>query len=78
MLNQIRFNGYVSRNWALQIDHVNGDGYIKRKSIKSYEAQLKDIKEHKEEYQVLCANCNWIKKYENKEEHYANQNKLKG
>ena len=52
---------------ALQIDHVNGDGLLERKQIKSNARHLKKIKENPKRYQVLCGNCNWIKKYENGE-----------
>lgn len=49
---------------ALQIDHINGGGSKNR----LIQAKLKeDIKRNPGKYQVLCANCNWIKRYENKE-----------
>lgn len=48
---------------ALQIDHVNGGGSHERKMKGSnrftYKNALEDISG---KYQVLCANCNWIKK----------------
>lgn len=57
---------------ALQVDHVNNDGYecIKQgtKTHNSY-ALLKQVQEDlrlgTNKYQLLCANCNWIKRYEN-------------
>lgn len=55
---------------ALQVDHVNGGGSQHRKSLshswgsKFWEAELS---ERRAAYQLLCANCNWIKRYENKE-----------
>lgn len=56
---------------ALQIDHVKGGG---RKELRKYAhreayslALLKKIKAGSKEYQLLCANCNWIKRYENHE-----------
>lgn len=56
---------------ALQIDHINGDGAEKRKQGENSYTQRKFIVEHpkdaKTEYQVLCANCNWIKRFENGE-----------
>ena len=61
---------------ALQIDHVNGDGYIQRynwKTLGGLDASqyYKIVKESflKQEniYQLLCANCNWIKRHENRE-----------
>ena len=60
---------------ALQIDHVFGGGSKSRKEkrIVSYKAYSKIIKENPQEYQLLCANCNWIKRHENGEE--ASQNR---
>lgn len=54
---------------ALQIDHVFGNGKQEKKAIKNqwnkfYKEVLKD---NTGKYQCLCANCNWIKKSENKE-----------
>ena len=52
---------------ALQIDHVNGGGCqeIKRHTLSGYYKKVMDNKNGK--YQLLCANCNWIKRYENGE-----------
>lgn len=51
---------------ALQIDHVNNDGYTERKLIQTRATYLnKVIKDKTGKYQLLCANCNWIKKYNN-------------
>jgi len=58
---------------ALQIDHVHGGGTKERKNYGSmplYRKILKEIKAGSKDYQLLCANCNWIKKYENKENSY--------
>ena len=57
---------------ALQIDHINGGGYIERKSYptnpkKYYSDILLSIKKEEGKYQLLCANCNWIKRFENNE-----------
>lgn len=52
---------------ALQVDHVNGGGHQERKITTSVNKLFKDIKKIPEKYQLLCANCNWIKRYENKE-----------
>lgn len=52
---------------ALQIDHVNGGGnkeYRKLGQVASWNKMLKDTEGL---YQLLCANCNWIKRYNNKE-----------
>ena len=54
---------------ALQIDHINGGGHKEYKGTDSpyiyYGKILKNP--DKEKYQILCANCNWIKRYVNNE-----------
>jgi len=54
---------------ALQIDHVNGGGNKELKAWaynrRKYYQMVFDNSDGK--YQLLCANCNWIKKSENKE-----------
>lgn len=50
---------------ALQIDHVNGGGcaeydLLGRNSVKLYQRMM----ENPDDYQILCANCNAIKKIE--------------
>ena len=64
---------------ALQIDHINGGGSKELKSLgkcgSRYTKFLMNIKnlgkDDKEKlfskYQLLCANCNWIKRSENNE-----------
>lgn len=55
---------------ALQIDHKNGGG---RKQFKENPHFIKPkpyyehINKHISEYQVLCSNCNWIKRFEARE-----------
>lgn len=55
---------------ALQVDHVNGGGGEERRRHGGKSAsitrkkQLELIYANPQKYQVLCANCNWIKKYE--------------
>jgi hypothetical protein len=45
---------------CLQIDHINNDGFKeKSKSIAFYKKVLQDTNSN---YQLLCANCNWIKR----------------
>ena len=48
---------------ALQFDHINGGG---DKTGRSYYKYISDP-DIKLKLQVLCANCNWIKRHENKE-----------
>ena len=52
---------------ALQIDHVNGGGSKETRSINSANYYLKVLRDRLGKYQLLCANCNWIKRYEKKE-----------
>lgn len=63
---------------ALQIDHINGGGYTERKLYptnpkKYYSDILKSIKNNEGKYQLLCANCNWIKRFENNETRKSNE-----
>ena len=52
---------------ALQIDHINGGGLKQFRELKNYVLYLKLVLETPENYQLLCANCNWIKRHENGE-----------
>ena len=53
---------------ALQVDHVHGGGRIELLSgISSYTYMKRVLSDTTGKYQLLCANCNWIKKYENSE-----------
>ena len=62
--------GYDEDYRALQIDHVNGDGGKDRKKYGHSASALKrDVHSHPEKYQLLCANCNWIKRDEQKEQY---------
>lgn len=52
---------------ALQIDHVHGGGkkdIKKRAAMARYKEVIEDTTG---KYQLLCANCNWIKREENNE-----------
>jgi hypothetical protein len=57
---------------VLQIDHVNGGGQKERKSFSCYYLflchVLEKVKNGSKDYQLLCANCNWIKRWEKKEQ----------
>ena len=52
---------------ALQIDHVHADAKLDKvkKGISYYYQTMKNL--HSGRYQVLCANCNTIKRRENQE-----------
>lgn len=54
---------------ALQIDHIQGNGNKERKTITTNlnKIVVESISKGENKYQLLCANCNWIKKFENKE-----------
>jgi len=57
---------------ALQIDHIDGGGVkeLKNKSGNRehyYSVVLRSLKANERKYQVLCANCNWIKRHTNQE-----------
>ena len=54
---------------ALQVDHINGRGSKENKISKGMlnNRLFKEISTGITKYQLLCANCNWIKRYENKE-----------
>jgi len=55
------------------IDHVKGGGSAMRKSgVRGTRKLLAHIRKHGANgFQVLCANCNWIKRCENNESKYA-------
>ncbi len=52
---------------CLQIDHINGGGTKEFKKL-SYSVFLRKVLSSViGEYQLLCANCNWIKRKDKKE-----------
>lgn len=60
-----------SNKKALQIDHISGGGSKERKVISNswtfYKKVIESLNDNKKEYQLLCANCNWIKRVDNNE-----------
>lgn len=52
---------------VLQLDHVNGGGNKERKELRCQYSVYRRVLDYPSEYQILCANCNWIKRDENKE-----------
>ncbi len=54
---------------ALQIDHVNGGGSKELQEIGAWGVYKKIMNGDIDGYQILCANCNWIKRDENPTEH---------
>lgn len=57
--------GYSDKR-ALQIDHIDGGGCAESRSM-TRQALYRKIYADPTPYQVLCANCNWIKRDENRE-----------
>ena len=59
------------KDWrALQIDHVDGGGSKERRMLSHNLTAVfwkKEKEKNPKKYQLLCANCNWIKRYENNE-----------
>ncbi len=58
---------------ALQIDHVNGNGndhYHLHGTLIFYRLVMEN---KNDEFQLLCANCNWIKRDENYELQMVNR-----
>ncbi len=56
--------GFKDRR-ALQVDHINGGGSKERKSkggTYGFQFMVKQITSGRKDYQILCANCNWIKR----------------
>ena len=57
---------------VLQVDHINGGGRKDIESFSSHNMYIKSILlDQTDKFQLLCANCNWIKKYENGEVPYS-------
>lgn len=57
---------------ALQVDHVDGGGVLERRTRRKgglgyYKRILASVLARENKYQLLCANCNWIKRHENNE-----------
>lgn len=51
-----------SNKLALQIDHINGGGSQERRGFSNPSKYLKKVLANTSGYQILCANCNWIKR----------------
>lgn len=61
---------------ALQIDHINGGGCHDRKIHRRSVAPMQEIFANPDKYQLLCANCNWIKRWERNEHGHTNKQRL--
>lgn len=59
---------------ALSLDHINGEGAKHRRSLscgrgsKFYQFLRREGFPMKQELQVLCMNCQWVKRYTNSEQ----------
>jgi hypothetical protein len=63
----IKHGDFLKDVRCLQIDHVNNNGRketIKKSRTSYYLFVLKKIKSGSKDYQLLCANCNWLKEQE--------------
>ena len=49
------------------VDHVDGNGRQDRKSLGGSNQMYRDVVENPHNYQLLCHNCNWIKRHEREE-----------
>lgn len=52
---------------CLQVDHPKGGGHKEERKIGTHGIYRRILKGHDKEYQLLCANCNWIKRVSNNE-----------
>ena len=70
--------GYDRDVRALQIDHINGDGAKERRKVSMGVTFLRHVlKKNGKGYQILCANCNQIKKFECKEYHGSRKSRTR-
>jgi hypothetical protein len=60
---------------CLQLDHILGGGYEERKWLNALAIHYKALK-NPTGFQILCVNCNWKKRLENKE-YTASTNTIK-
>lgn len=49
---------------VLQIDHRAAGGARERRRFNSQDRLYREVVKHPDRYQLLCANCNWIKRWE--------------
>lgn len=67
-----RVPGGMDDRRCLQVDHINGGGNKERERrfgnrIMMLKYYVENPEEAKAKLQILCANCNWIKRHENNE-----------
>ena len=59
--------GYDTDRRILQIDHIHGGGSTDRRRTNAKKFLKEVISGIRSDLQVLCANCNWIKRFDNRE-----------
>jgi hypothetical protein len=59
---------------ALQIDHKFGGGTAEKRALGNYRL-LQKVLNDPSDYQLLCANCNWIKRHQ-RGEHRGKSKKI--
>lgn len=59
--------GFDSDQRILQLDHVNGGGNQERRRIGTRGIRRRAL-ERSNEYQLLCPNCNWTKRFDRAEQ----------
>lgn len=67
--NECKHCGFTDKR-ALQIDHIHGRGqdeYGRKGYTYLYYVSILNNPQAETKYQILCANCNWIKRHENNE-----------
>jgi len=52
---------------VLQVDHINGGGNKEKRNFTNNQIRKMIMNDNGSKYQLLCANCNWIKRNEKKE-----------
>lgn len=52
---------------ALQVDHINGNGRHDRHNRGNTRLHVQVVAASPDQFQLLCANCNWVKRYEQNE-----------
>jgi len=57
----------INDSRCIQIDHIAGGAYKEKKSYRSSAGLVNQVLKDPARFQVLCANHNWIKRFENKE-----------
>ena len=67
---------------TLQVDHIHGGGYRERKKLNNTRIHklilTMTTDEARQKYQILCANCNLIKKSENGEHRQPSDSVMRG